>query len=94
MNQKTESANIDDLQIKIKKLEDRIDTLEGRRLLQQDFLPGCVKNRAMGEANSYLYAGVASKRPTGAKFGNNVTYYYATDTDVFYIWDGISWNIH
>ena len=86
--------NNEELIKKIKDLEERLSKVETRRLIQSDFLPGCVKNRAMGEADSYFFSGLAVDRPTGIKFGNNVTYYYCIDTNVLSIYDGTTWHNH
>ena len=74
---------------KIKDLEDRIRTLEGKRLLQADFLPGCVKNRAMGEANSYIK--ILASSPTGAKFNENTTAYFNSADSKWYVYNGTAW---
>ncbi len=82
----------------VKIVEDQQKTIEGlktKRLYQMDFTPGCVKNAAMGEPNSYIYSGLASKRPTtGVKLsttGSGCSVYFETDTGKLRIWNGISW---
>ena len=82
---------MDNTEKKLRELEERVVKLESRRILQQDIMPTVIKNRHMGEANSYFFSGVASKRPTGATFGNNTTYYFATDTNVLSVWNGTAW---
>lgn len=82
------------LELKIKELEGRIAKLETRRIIQQDILPGVIKTRHMGEANRYIIAGLAVNLPTGVDYGESTLMFYATDTDVLYIWDGTAWQSH
>jgi len=82
---------INKLKQQIRLLTDRVGRLEERRLFQQDYTNDSVKSRHMGEANRYLNAGLEADRPDGANFGNNVTYWFATDTDTLYIWNGTAW---
>jgi hypothetical protein len=82
---------MDDLQKKLKELEERIAKLETRRLLQQDFLPSCVKNRAMGEANSYIYNINSSNLPTSGTtpvIGTSI--FYEEDTKKIKIWNSVN----
>jgi hypothetical protein len=73
---------------RIKKLEERMKNLEQKRVSQLDIAPGQVKNAAMGEANSWFLAGLAADLPIGAVVTSSVTYYFATDTNTLYIWNG------
>ena len=82
---------INELKRTVTELKRQIDILKGRRLFQQDYTNDSVKSRHMGEANRYLNAGLEADRPDGANFGNNVTYWFATDTDTLYIWNGTAW---
>ncbi|MBZ5529718.1 MAG: hypothetical protein LAN71_17715 [Acidobacteriia bacterium] len=73
----------------IKKLQDRLDKLEGRRLLKSDFLPQVVTNRAMGEANSYVK--ILASSPTGAKFNENTMAYFNSTDSKWYVYNGTTW---
>ena len=83
--------NTKELEKKIKKLEDDVRILKGRRILQSDVLPDVIKVRHMGEGNRYFYAGVVADLPDGASVPNSVTCYFATDTDTLYIYNGTTW---
>lgn len=74
---------------KLKELENRIDKLEGRRLLKSDFLPGCVTNRALGEANSYVK--MLETSPAGASFNENTMAYFNSTDSKWYVWNGSAW---
>jgi hypothetical protein len=81
--------NNEEYKKKIKELEDRLDKLETRRILQQDFLPGCVHNRAMGEANSYVK--ILTSSPDGATFNENTTAYFNKTDSKWYVFNGTAW---
>lgn len=86
---------MDKLQKQIDELKLQLFELSGRRITQELFIPGSVKNRSMGEANSYVFAGLAADLPTiGNQVTSSTSIYYALDTDVLYIWDGTQWNAH
>jgi transcription termination factor Rho len=97
---KVKSDNINNLKKQIDDLTQKVEELSKKnqggsgRIRQQDILPGAIKNRAMGEANSYFYAGLLADRPDGVSFGKNVNYYFSTDTNVLYIFDGTVWRSH
>jgi len=80
---------MEELNKKLKELEDRISQLETRRILQQDILPGAVKNRAMGEANSYVK--ILTSSPTGAKFNENTMAYFNSADSKWYVYNGTAW---
>jgi hypothetical protein len=75
----------------IKQLTEDVETLKERRILQSDFTPDCVKTRAMGEANRFVFSGPEAARPIGHQFGNSTTIFFATDTLKLYIWTGSVW---
>lgn len=62
---------------------------------QQNILPQAIKNRHLGEPNSYIYSGLAANRPTtGVKLtsaGLGCSIYFSTDTNVLNIWNGTAW---
>ena len=80
---------MEELNKKIKELEDRISQLETRRLLKSDFLPQVVTNRAMGEANSYVK--ILTSSPTGAKFNENTMAYFNSTDSKWYCFNGTAW---
>lgn len=60
------------------------------RLHQSDIPPGVIKQRHL-EAN-LIFFGLAADLP--ATGDNEIKAYYATDTDVLYLWDDTTWNAH
>lgn len=60
------------------------------RLHQSDIPPGVIKQRHL-EAN-LIFFGLAAKLPSTGN--TEVKAYYATDTDVLYLWDGVAWKTH
>lgn len=74
---------------RLKKIEDRIQQLENRRILQQDIMPGAVKNRAMGDANSYIK--ILTSSPDGATFNENTTAYFNSTDSKWYCFNGSVW---
>jgi len=82
------------LKEKIKDLEDRVRTLEGKRIFQQDLMPDVVKMRHIGEGVRFLRSGLAAKLPTAEKPMQGSAIFYAKDTDTFYLWDGTTWRVH
>lgn len=87
--------NIEEFKKEIEKLKQRIVILEQKRIYQADLIPQAVKNRNMGEPNSYVFSGLAANRPTtGTKLtstGFGCSIYWATDTGVLSIWSGTAW---
>jgi hypothetical protein len=59
------------------------------RLHQSDIPPGVIKQRHI-EAN-IIFFGLAANKPSGS---TEVKAYYATDTNVLYLWDGAAWHAH
>jgi len=55
-------ANMEELNKKIKELEDRISQLETRRILQQDILPQVIKSRHLDSVEMGLYFDTENKR--------------------------------
>lgn len=81
------------LQEKIEKLEREVRNLRQRRIYQDDVVPAAIKNRHLGEANSYVFCGLAADRPTEGTLIQPFTtsIYFATDTGVLSIWNGTAW---
>lgn len=84
---KTESGNllimeedINKLKETIKDLEDRIRTLEGKRIMQMDIMNGAVKSRHISEGVKYIQAGLASKLPSADIPMQGICIYYEVDT--------------
>lgn len=81
-----------DYQKQIDDLKKEIELLKVKRIYQMDITPQAVKNRHLGEPNSYVYAGLAADRPTsGVSVTSGVSIYWATDTGVLSIWNGTAW---
>lgn len=76
---------------RLKKLEQRVEKLEQKRISQLDILPGQIKNAAMGEANSYVAAGVAADLPVGTQVTSSTIFYFALDTNTLYAWNGTAY---
>lgn len=76
-------------------MQKQIDQLKQQRVTQSMLLPASVKNRAMGEPNTYVFSGLAADRPTtGVQIegtGVGCSIYWATDTGVLSIWSGTAW---
>jgi len=92
MRRRIELANMEEeLQNKIKDLEDRIRTLEGKRIFQQDLMPDVVKMRHIGEGVRFIRSGLATNKPTAEKPMQGSAVYWATDTGALYLWSGTAW---
>ncbi len=86
-----------DLMDRIARLEQQVE-LQGKVALQigqQNIINGSIKNRALGEPNTYVFSGLAANRPTsGVKLtttGFGCSIWWSTDTHVLSIWDGVQW---
>lgn len=79
------------LQDQIKKLNDRVEYLETKRLVQQDFLPDVVKMRAIGEGVRYIRSGLAADIPTPETPMQGSPLYFCTDTGDLKVYDGSAW---
>jgi len=82
---------MDDLKKKVEELEKKIQKLETKRIYQMDVTPGAIKNRHLGEANTYILAGLEADRPTGHEVTSSTVAYFAKDTNVLSIWNGTAW---
>lgn len=82
---------IQQLKEQLKDLEDRIRTLEGKRIFQQDLVPDVVKMRHVGEGVRFIRSGLVSKLPTAEKPMQGSALYWATDTNTLYIYNGTAW---
>lgn len=78
---------------KVKELEDKVEILSQRRISQLDIIPSTIKNRHMGEANTYVFSGVEADLPVaGINIGTqNFSMYWCTDSHKLKIWDGTIW---
>jgi hypothetical protein len=79
---------MDDTQKKLKELEERIKTLETRRLLQQDYTNDSVKMRTIGEGVRYIRGGVTADKPTSGEepMQGNAIFFDETASKL-YIWN-------
>lgn len=81
-----------DVEQRVKKLEDEVVLIQQRRTGQQMVIPDAIKMRHVGEGVRYLRSGLAANRPTsGEEPLQGSAVYFATDTNVLSIWDGNSW---
>jgi len=74
-----------------KRLNDRVEFLESKRLTQQDFLPDVVKMRMIGEGVRYIRSGLEADLPIAESPMQGSSVYWATDTGKLYIYDGSAW---
>jgi hypothetical protein len=81
------------LKLQLRKLTERLDALEQRRIGQGMVLPGAIKQRLLGEGNRFIRSGLAVNRPTVGEpvESNSSAYYFATDTGVLSAWNGTVW---
>lgn len=79
------------LEKEIDKLKDDIKLLTERRISQTMVMQGAIKNKHLGEPNTYIRSGLAADRPTGADVTFGTTAYFATDTFVLSIWTGTAY---
>lgn len=79
---------MDDLQKQIDQLKEDLLKLQNQRITQSMILPDVIKTRMMGEGNRYITAGLDANLPTGNSVTGSVVYYFATDTNKLYIWNG------
>lgn len=87
-----ESNLIDATITRVQKLEQQFEKLSNKRITQDQYLPGSIKTRAMGESNLYVYSGLAADRPTAGNIVTNSTsIYFSTDTGILAIWNGTAW---
>jgi hypothetical protein len=83
---------MDDIKQIIEEINQKIDFLMQKRLIQADFTPGSVKQRAMGEANLFINSGLSAARPTTPPKTSSGTFcYFETDTNKLYIWNGTAY---
>lgn len=83
---------VNELVKRIVKLEQEVEFLGQKRVYQQDIVPHEVKNRHLGEPNTYIRTGLSTSRPTTGTsiklgleyFGTQVWFEY--DTNKLYIW--------
>jgi hypothetical protein len=69
-----------------------VELLKQRRLTQVDYTPGSIKNRSMGEANTWINGGLSANRPTTPpKAAQGLAAYFESDTNKLYIWNGTIW---
>jgi len=83
---------MEDLNKQIEELTKKVERLEQKRVFQQDVVPGAIKMRAMGEGSRFMRGGLEADLPTvGENATDSVAYYFATDTDKLYIFNGTAW---
>jgi len=82
---------IEELNIKIRELSRRIESLEGRRLFQQDYINDSIKSRHIGEGVRFVRSGLEAKLPTAEEPMQGQPVYWATDSKKLYIYTGSAW---
>lgn len=86
---------MDELQEQIEDLKTKISRLETARVYQMDITPQAVKNRHLGEPNTYIYSGLEADLPTeGVQLtstGLGCSVYWCTDSGKLKIWNGTAW---
>lgn len=81
----------EDLKKQLEELKRKVQFLENKRITQQQIVPDSIKSRAMGEPNRFFLSGVAADRPSPHTVTGGVTYYFATDTNTLYVYNGTAW---
>lgn len=77
---------------RLDELQKQVDYLLQKRITQVDVVPGSIKQRAMGEANLWVNAGLAADLPSeGLPTAEGTSIYFETDTGVLNIWNGTAW---
>lgn len=76
----------------VEELKKEVNVLKQKRTGQADYIPQSIKNRHMGQANSYIYAGLAADLPAeGTLLDMSTSVYFALDTFTLYCWTGTAW---
>ena len=82
---------IQKLETLVEELRQELIILKQRKVYQQDVIPGAIKNRAMGEANSYVVNVLAADIPTvGTPARVGTPMMYAEDEKKLYIWSTVN----
>lgn len=77
---------------RIKKLEKQVEFLMDKRILQTDLTPDVVKMRHVGEGVRFIRSGLEADLPTvGETCLQGQPFYWATDTNKLYGWNGTAW---
>lgn len=80
-----------ELQKQINELKKEVERLKVKRSYQQDLMPQSVKNRAMGEANTYIFNGSTANKPTtGVSVTIGTQVYFDEGANKLYIWNSTS----
>lgn len=82
---------MEELKKKIEDLERKVQLLEQARMTQEKILPGVVKNRHLGEGNSYVIYGLEADLPPGNTVTSSTIAYYSSDTNKWWIWNGTAY---
>jgi hypothetical protein len=70
-------------------IREELNAMRIRIISQFDILPKTIKQRHIDGV--IIFFGLAADLPSG---GTEVKAYYATDTDVLYLWDDSAWQSH
>ncbi len=81
-------SKLDELSKKIDDVAQKSNQIQSPRIGQSQVLPDAIKTRHMGEPNRYFRSGLDADLPSGATIGQGVIYYFATDTNKLYVWNG------
>lgn len=82
---------MDNIPKELAELKLRVQALESKRIYQMDIVPDAVKTRHMGEPNRFVVSGLAADRPNGYTVTGGTLAYFATDTNVYSLWNGTTW---
>jgi hypothetical protein len=83
---------MDNIENRLKKLEQEIEDLKHRRIKQEMILPDAVKQRHIGEGVRFIRSGLYANRPTsGESTASGSALYFATDNGKLSIWDSTQW---
>mgnify|MGYP006921408599 CR=1 FL=1 len=84
--------DIQELERNLDKLKEEVALLKQSRVSQTGVIPGAIKSRHIGEGPRFIRSGLATDLPTeGENATDSSALYYATDTNVLYLWDGSAW---
>jgi len=76
------------LKEEIRKLNDRIEFLEIKRLTQDSYLPDSIKQRHVGEGVRFIRGGITADKPTEGEVPmQGIAAYYDVTTKKLYLWN-------
>lgn len=80
--------DIESLLKEIKKLQERVNLLEQKRVYRQDIAPDAVLMRHVGEGVRFIRDGTTADLPTeGEEPSQGAAVYFDYETNIFYVWN-------